>query len=64
MPLPFSGLGANFRRLYYREEDKGVDYSYLHTILTGTHTVGDLVKFNNLAVKYLSKAQELVVKTH
>ncbi len=62
MPLPFSGLGANFRRLYYRTEDKEVDYSYLNSVLSGKYTVSDLVKFNNLAIEYLSKAKDLKVK--
>lgn len=61
MPLPFCGLGANFRRLYYRFEDKNTDYSYLNEVLSGTYTVGDLIKYNNLAIEYLSKAKELVV---
>lgn len=62
MPLPFSGLGANFRKLYYRRDNGDVDYPYLREILSGTYTVGDLIKFNNLAIEYLSKAKELVVK--
>lgn len=62
MPLPFSGLGANFRRLYYRQNDNDIDFSYLKAVLSGSYTVGDLIKFNNLSVEYLSKAKELVAK--
>lgn len=62
MPLPFSGLGANFRRQYYRTDDAHHEYSDLENKLTGKYTVNDLIKFNNLAVEYLSKAKELVVK--
>lgn len=61
MPLPFSGLGANFRRQYYRIDDAHHEYSDLEGKLTGKYTVNDLIKFNNLAVEYLSKAKELVV---
>ena len=62
MPLPFSGLGANFRRLYYRTDDVHHEYSDLKDKLTGKYTVNDLIKFNNLSVEYLAKAKELVAK--
>ena len=62
MPLPFSGLGANFRRQYYRTDDEHHDYKDLEGQLSGKYTVNDLIKFNNLAVEYLSKAKELIVK--
>lgn len=62
MPLPFSGVGANFRRLYYRIDDDHYDYKDLEGKLSGIYTVNDLIKFNNLAVEYLSKAKELVVR--
>lgn len=62
MPLPFSGLGANFRRQYYRTDDNHHEYKDLENKLTGKYTVNDLIKFNNLAVEYLSKAKDLVVK--
>ena len=62
MPLPFSGLGANFRRQYYRTDDEHHDYKDLEGQLSGKYTVNDLIKFNNLAVDYLSKAKELIVK--
>lgn len=62
MPLPFSGIGANFRRLYYRMDEEHQDYEDLNNKLTGSHTIDDLIKFNNLAVEYLSKAKELVIE--
>lgn len=60
MPLPFSGLGANFRRHYYRTDDSSNSYGDLEGKLTGKYTVNDLIKFNNLAVEYLSKAKDLL----
>ena len=62
MPLPFSGIGANFRRCYYRTDDSHCDYNDLGNKLTGKYTISDLIKFNDLAVEYLSKAKELIVK--
>ena len=62
MPLPFSGIGANFRRCYYRTDDLHCDYNDLGNKLTGKYTISDLIKFNDLAVEYLSKAKELIVK--
>ncbi len=62
MPLPFSGIGANFRRHYYRTDDTNNTYDDMKDKLTGKYTVSDLIKFNNLAVEYLSKAQDLVIK--
>ena len=60
MSLPFSGLGANFRRLYYRPDDNHYLYDDLKGIITGKYTINDMAKFNNLAVEYLSKAKELI----
>lgn len=62
MPLPFSGIGANFRRIYYRQDGGSADFAHLKDVLSGRYTVGDLIKFNNLAVEYLSKSKELVVR--
>ena len=62
MPMPFCGLGANFRRCYYRKDDTHSGYSDLEDKISGKYTVRDLMKFNDLAVEYLSKAKELVVK--
>ncbi len=56
MPLPISGLGANFRRFVYSEgkEEKG-SYDYLKTLLPQDYTCSDLIKFNNLTVAYFTK---------
>ena len=54
MPLPFAGLGANFRRLIYRADDNSATYENLEKCLSGKYTVNDLIKYNNLAVEYLS----------
>ena len=62
MPLPFSGIGANFRRFYYRTDDEHCTYNDLADKLSGKYTLNDLLKFNNLAIEYLYKATELVVK--
>lgn len=59
MPLPFSGLGANFRRIYYRADDQHYSYDDLGKLLTGQYTLSDLNKFNNLAVEYLTHVKGL-----
>jgi hypothetical protein len=50
-PVPFMGVGANYRLWLYCEGDKK-DYNDLKT--RGTYTVNDLIKWNNLAVEVLS----------
>ena len=47
-PVPFMGVGANYRRLIYTESKKFEDLK-----LTGMHTLDDLIKWNNLTVKVL-----------
>ena len=47
-PVPFMGIGANYRRLHYTDAKKFEDLK-----LTGTHTLNDLIKWNNLTVKVL-----------
>jgi len=47
-PVPFMGVGANYRRLIYTESKKFEDLK-----LTGTHTLDDLIKWNNLTVEVL-----------
>jgi len=49
-PVPFMGVGANYRRLLYTESEKFEDLS-----LTGTHTLDDLIKWNNLTIEVLKK---------
>jgi hypothetical protein len=50
-PVPFMGVGANYRLWLYCEDEKR-DYTNLKT--SGRHTVNDLVKWNNLLVEVLS----------
>jgi hypothetical protein len=47
-PVPFMGVGANYRRLIYTESEKFEDLK-----LTGMHTLNDLIKWNNLTIKVL-----------
>ena len=49
-PVPFTGVGANYRRLLYTESGKFEDLN-----LTGMHTLNDLIKWNNLTVEVLKK---------
>jgi len=46
--VPFWGVGANYRRLLYTESGKFEDLE-----LTGTHTLKDLIKWNNLTIEVL-----------
>ena len=48
-PIPFAGIGANFRRLSYSGDRK---FSGLK--LSGAHTLNDLRKWNWLTVEVLS----------
>ena len=50
-PITFSGIGANYRRWVYTSTKKFEDLS-----LNGMHTLTDLMKWNNLAVKVLEKS--------
>jgi hypothetical protein len=47
-PVPFMGIGANYRRLIYTESKEFKDLN-----LTGMHTLNDLIKWNNLTVEVL-----------
>ena len=47
-PLPFSGVGANFRRVIYTRSQKFEDLN-----ISGKHTLSDLIKWNNLSVEVL-----------
>jgi len=49
-PVPFMGVGANYRRLIYTNSGKFEDLN-----LTGIHTLNDLIKWNNLTVEVLKK---------
>ena len=55
MPLPISGIGANFRRFIYSEgQEEKSSYDYLGTLLPRDYTCSDLIKFNNLTVAYFA----------
>jgi len=47
-PVPFMGVGANYRRFLYTENGKFEELE-----LTGLHTRDDLIKWNNLVVEVL-----------
>lgn len=49
-PVPFMGIGANYRRILYTSGSK-----YEELNLTGLHTLDDLYKWNNVVVDVLSK---------
>lgn len=51
-PYPLSGIGANFRRMRYKNENDD-SYDNLAKQLTGVHTIKDVIKWNNLAYKFL-----------
>lgn len=54
-PLSFSGIGANYRRLMYAEDN---DYKTLYKMLTGYKTAPDLAKWNNLAYRIITDSPE------
>jgi len=47
-PIPFMGVGANYRRLLYTESRKFKDLE-----LTGTYTLTDLIKWSKLTIEVL-----------
>lgn len=49
-PVPFMGIGANYRRFLYTASKK-----FEQLTLTGLHTRHDLLKWNDLVVEVLSK---------
>lgn len=58
MPIPFCGIGANFRRLIYTEAS---DYKKLKSQLSGLYTFDNLIKWNNLLMSYLEGCKGLEV---
>jgi hypothetical protein len=50
-PVPFMGVGANYRRYVYAPSRKFDELK-----LTGMHTRGDLSKWNNLTIKVLEES--------
>jgi hypothetical protein len=49
-PVPFMGIGANYRRLLYTQNR---DFSDLK--IGGQHTINDLIRWNNLTVEVLQR---------
>ena len=62
MPPQIMGLGANMRRLLYRqgEDDKQATYDVLGSQLTGEYTKVNLEHWGGLAYKYLEKDDTLI----
>ncbi len=58
MPLPFCGIGTNFRRMVYGKASAAT-YENLEKQLTGKFTFTDLMKYNNLTIEYLSMDTKL-----
>jgi len=52
-PIPFCGIGANYRRLLYTDTKKFEDLN-----LSGMHTLDDLIKWNDLTVRVLENGLE------
>ncbi len=59
MPVPFSGVGANFRRLLYSNEGK---YENLKSQVS-SFTYKDLLKWNDLLVTYLNTTDDVEKST-
>lgn len=53
-PMPFSGIGAHYRKVKYTEKSNFEDLD-----LTGHHTLKDLSKWNNLAYNVLKEDLKL-----
>jgi hypothetical protein len=49
-PVPFMGIGANYRKWQYTE-----DYKFEKLNLTGMHSLGDLLKWNRVVVDLLGR---------
>lgn len=56
-PLPLSGIGANYRRFLYKNNNDD-SYDNLFKQLTGPHTKDDFIKWNNLSYKYLDESNK------
>lgn len=55
-PLPLSGIGANYRRMIYRN-DSDASYDNLSKQLTKGHSIDDIIKWNNLAYAFLNSSK-------
>lgn len=62
MPLQIAGVGANFRRVVYRTDDKDVTFESLGQQLKGNYTLNDLIKYNNILIEYLWMDKNIAVQ--
>lgn len=64
MPAPLMGIGANFRRMYYRDDDteEGSSYNALKQKLSNDYTFSNLLKWNQAAFHLLKKSSDLIKK--
>lgn len=62
MPTQFMGIGANFRRSYYRDSDteEGEAYEALFKKLSGDYTCKDMLLWNQSAYSILSLSKDLI----
>ena len=56
MPVPFCGIGVNFRRFVYTDDQ---ELASLKKVLRGEKTFNDFIKWNNLAAAYLYKSKDV-----
>ena len=56
MPVPLCGIGSNFRLCIYTKDEQ---YTSFKALLPGDKTYNDIVKWNNLAAKYLLKSKDV-----
>lgn len=61
MPAPFMGIGANFRRDYYRKDkaEKDPPYEDLKGILSSDYTYRNLLLWNQAAFDTLKRSEDL-----
>lgn len=53
-PMPFRGIGANYRRLMYSPDSLGRRPEYEDLGMENNYTFNDLIKWNNLAVEVIT----------
>lgn len=62
MPTPMMGIGANFRRGLYRDDDtdEGSSYNALEKKLSNDYTITNLLKWNSAAFNLLKNSEDLI----
>lgn len=62
MPAPIMGIGANFRRSLYRDNDteEGSSYNALAKKLSKDYTIANLLKWNSAAFNLLKNSEDLI----